>query len=256
MSKFDDELESSVQGQEVESEENTSQETTPVTDEGSEATTEEQKVASPETVVTLLGRQYDLSKPDQVQELVKDYDRLGRQYAPLVQQVQELQARLNQLQSNQTPQQQVAAQDITDPETLNYLRQLGFITKDEMNQILQQQKEEEQLETYLTSLEAEYDGSDGRPKFNRQEVLQFCVNNGIADPLAGYKLLHEKELNEWTLKNLSKGPTPPPVTKGTRGANIPKPKKITLGSPNSEEEVDLRTALEADLENETPHMSD
>jgi hypothetical protein len=256
MSKFDDELETSVQGQEVESEEHTSQETTPVTDESSEATTEEQKVASPETVVTLLGRQYDLSKPDQVQELVKDYDRLGRQYAPLVQQVQELQARLNQLQFNQTPQQQVTAQNITDPETLNYLKQLGFITKDEMNQILQQQKEEEQLETYLTSLEAEYDGSDGRPKFNRQEVLQFCVNNGIADPLAGYKLLYEKELNEWTLKNLAKGPTPPPVTKGTRGANIPKPKKITLGSPNSEEEVDLRTALETDLEQETPHLSD
>jgi vacuolar-type H+-ATPase subunit I/STV1 len=256
MSKFDEELESSVQGQEAEFEEDTSKETAPVTDEGSEAAAKEQGVASPETVVTLLGRQYDLSKPDQVQELVKDYDRLGRQYAPLVQQLQELQERLNQLQSNQTPQQRADAQNITDPETLNYLRQLGFITKEEMNQILQQYREEEQLEAYLTSLEAEYDGSDGRPKFNRQEVLQFCVNNGIADPLAGYKLLYEKELNEWNLKNLAKGPTPPPVTKGTRGATMPKPKKITLNSPSSEEEVDLRTALETDLDLETPHMSD
>jgi hypothetical protein len=255
MSQFDDELESSTQGQEEVSQKPT-EETASATGEGKEEVTEEKTTSSPETVVTLLGRQYDLSKPDQVQELAKDYDRLGRQYSPLVQQVQGLQARLNQLQSNQTPQQQVTAQNITDPETLNYLRQLGFITKEEFNQALQQKEEENRLEDYLTTLETEYDGSDGKPKFNRQEVLQFCVNTGIADPEAGYKLLYEKELNEWNLKNVSKGPTPPPVTKGTSGANIPKPKKITLGAPQNEEEVDLRTAMEQTLGEESPRISE
>ena len=250
MIKFDEEIESSAQGQEEVSQSPT-EETASATGEGKEEVEQETTTSSPETVVTLLGRQYDLSKPDQVQELAKDYDRLGRQYSPLVQQVQELQAKLNQLQHSST-----SEGTPTDPETLQYLKQLGFISKDELNQILQQREEENRLEEYLTNLEAEYDGSDGRPKFNRQEVLKFCVDNGIANPEAGYKLLYEKELTEWTLKNASKGPTPPPVTKGSSGAKIPKVKKVTLGMPQSEEEIDLRTAMEQTLGEETPHISD
>jgi len=251
MSKFDNEIEPSVQGQEASTEE-TSEETskevpseeTPVTDGSKEEVKE--RTSSPETVVTLLGRQYDLSKPDQVQELAKDYDRLGRQYAPLVQQLQELQARLEQQQKPQVP------ESINDPETVEYLRKLGFVSKQE----LEQMREEEKLEEYLTALESEYDGSDGRPKFDRIAVLDFCVRNGIANPEAGYKLLYEKELEEWRLKNLHKGSTPPPVVKGTSGAKIPKPKKVTLRAPESEEEIDLRTAIENTINETTPRIAE
>jgi hypothetical protein len=247
MSKFDNEIEPSVQGQEnseVSSEVSEETKETPVTD-GSKEEVKEQ-TSSPETVVTLLGRQYDLSKPDQVQELAKDYDRLGRQYAPLVQQLQELQARLEQQHKPQVP------ESINDPETVEYLRKLGFVSKQE----LEQMREEEKLEEYLTALESEYDGSDGRPKFDRIAVLDFCVRNGIANPEAGYKLLYEKELEEWRLKNLQKGSTPPPVVKGTSGAKIPKPKKVTLKTPESEEEIDLRTAIENTINETTPRIAE
>jgi hypothetical protein len=257
MSKFDEELESSLQGQEEE----TLEKETPVTEESKEEVQEQ--TSSPETVVTLLGRQYDLSKPDQVQELAKDYDRLGRQYAPLVQQLQELQARLEQLQQLHGSQVQQPQTGIQDPETVEYLRKLGFLSREELEQFkqailqeLNQRQEQERLEEYLTSLENEYDGSDGRPKFDRQKVLQFCVERGIADPEAGYKLLYEKELEEWRLKNLQKGSTPPPVVKGTSGATIPKPKKITLGTPESEDEIDLRTAIENTMNEITPKLSE
>jgi len=239
MSKFDNEVESSVQGQEEVSE----KETAPVTEGSQEEGGKEQVASSPETVVTLLGRQYDLSKPDQVQELAKDYDRLGRQYAPLVQQLQEFQAKQKQPQ---------ISEQVNDPETVEYLRKLGFVSKQE----LEQMREEERLEEYLTTLESEYDGSDGRPKFDRIAVLKFCVDNGIANPEAGYKLLYEKELEEWRIKNLQKGSTPPPAVKGTSGANIPKPKKVTLRTPESEEEIDLRTAIENTINEATPRIAE
>jgi hypothetical protein len=241
MSKFDNELEAPPQGQE----EVSIEETTSATEGKKEEVGVEQPTSSPETVVTLLGRQYDLSKPDQVQELAKDYDRLGRQYAPLVQQLQELQTRLEQ----QNPR---VSEPINDPETMEYLRKLGFVSRQE----LEQMREEERLEEYLTALENEYDGSDGRPKFDRVAVLKFCVDNGIASPEAGYKLLYEKELREWELKNINKGSTPPPVVKGTSGAKIPKPKKVTLRMPEGEEEIDLRTAIENTLAEATPKMSE
>jgi hypothetical protein len=86
-------------------------------------------------------------------------------------------------------------------------------------------------------------------------VLQFCVQNGITDPHAGYKLLYEKELREWEFRNL-KTQTPPPVVKGTTGAKIPKPKKVTLGVPESEEEIDLRSAIEETLSEASPKLSE
>jgi len=247
MNKFDNEIEPSIQGQEnseVSSEISEETKETPATDGSKEEVKE--RTSSPETVVTLLGRQYDLSKPDQVQELAKDYDRLGRQYTPLVQQLQELQAKLEQQQKPQIP------EPVNDPETIEYLRKLGFVSRQE----LEQMREEEKLEEYLTSLENEYDGSDGRPKFDRIAVLKFCVDNGIANPEAGYKLLYEKELEEWRLKNLQKGSTPPPAVKGTSGAKIPKPKKVTLRAPESEEEIDLRTAIENTINETTPRIAE
>ncbi|MGB9730012.1 MAG: hypothetical protein ACPL1B_09130, partial [Thermoprotei archaeon] len=59
---------------------------------------------------------------------------------------------------------------------------------------------------------------------------------------------HEKELLEWEIRNrLKNTQTPPPSNKGSSGANIPKAKKVTFGVPESEEEIDLRSAMENTL---------
>jgi len=210
-----------------------------VKEEKKETATAEEKEgegAAPSTgTVSILGRKYDLSKPDKVQELVKDYERLGRMYAPFLQQVRELSQRLQELQ--QPPSKETTGGDI-DEVTKKYLKEkLGVMFQADF----QQAKEDEQLEDYLQALEHTYDGSDGRPKFDRKEVLNFCIQRGISNPEDGYKLLH---YDDWHyLGQQQKAPKAPPSAEGKVQREI-KPKKRVFGTPtNPEEEVDLKEAM-------------
>jgi len=204
--------------------------------------------------VSILGREYDLSKADQVQELAKDYERLGKMYAPLLQQVRELSQKLQELQGTAKPAGET--QDI-DEITKQYLREkLGVVTQDIIDKILEEKlrqiEEDRRLEEYLQALEAEYDGSDGRPKFEREKVLEFCIKYGIPNPEWGYKLMYEKELKEWELRQQKKAQTPPPSSEGKVKREI-KPKRRVFGPvTNPEEEVSLRDAILETLEEETP----
>lgn len=204
----------------------------------------EEKGASELATVEVLGRKYDLSNPDQVRELAKDYDRLGRSYAPLLQQVREIQAKLQELEKQKTPEREEEIDEVT----LNYLKKaiekLGVVTREE----LQRQEEERRLEEYLQALEAEYDGSDGTPKFDRKAVLEYCVQHGISDPRLGYKLLNFDALVEAKLRSLQSAKTPPPSAKSTGEKRIPKSKKRVFGIPQSENEISLREAMEETLE--------
>lgn len=204
----------------------------------------EEKGATSSATVEVLGRVYDLSNPDQVRELAKDYDRIGRNYAPLLQQVREIQAKLQEFQKKEPEKEE---EDI-DEATLNYLKKaiskLGVVTVDE----LKQKEEDDRLENYLQSLEAEYDGSDGLPKFDRKEVLEYCVQHGISDPLAGYRLLNFEKILETKLREVQQTKTPPPSVKSTGEKRIPTPKKRVFGVPSSEEEISLREAIEETLE--------
>ena len=258
----EEDVEQPVQGDEENTEEtpaeNTeeNQENTQPTDEGKG----EGEVTSQPKTVELLGRQYDLSDKDQVQELAKDYDRLGRQYAPLLQQIRSLQAQVEQYQQgSQMNPQQVNAQNAQDPETVAYLRSLGFAPVNEITQQFQQtlaQKEEDsQLESELSRLENEYNGEDGRPKFNRGDVLAFCLQNGIPNPEIGYKILHENDLRQWYVKQSQTGHQAPPSSAGlgtTRG--LPGKKTVIGPVNNPKEEVSLQDRIAQTLDNETPQV--
>ncbi|MEM5867962.1 MAG: hypothetical protein QXG39_08600, partial [Candidatus Aenigmatarchaeota archaeon] len=135
-----------------------------------------------------------------------------------------------------------------DEATLNYLKKaiskLGVVTIDE----LRQREEDEKLENYLQALEAEYDGSNGLPKFDRKEVLEYCIQHGISDPLAGYKLLNFEKILEAKLREVQQTKTPPPSVKSTGEKRVPTPKKRVFGMPKSEDEISLRQAMEETLE--------
>lgn len=204
----------------------------------------EEKGATSPATVEILGRVYDLFNLDQVRELAKDYDRLGRNYAPLLQQVREIQAKLQEFQKKEPKEEE----EEIDEATLNYLKKaiskLGVVTVDE----LKQKEEDERLENYLQSLEAEYDGSNGLPKFDRKEVLEYCLQHGISDPAAGYKLLYYDKIVEAKIRETQKTKTPPPSVKSTGEKRVPTPKKRVFGVPKSEDEISLRQAMEETLE--------
>lgn len=97
-------------------------------------------------------------------------------------------------QGNQTPRQ---TQPNPQADVIKQqLKELGFVSREE----IEQQKADEQLENSLKSLEKAYDGKDGRPKFNRQKVLEYASQNLIGNPEVAYKTMHEAELMDFAIK--------------------------------------------------------
>jgi hypothetical protein len=83
------------------------------------------------------------------------------------------------------------------------LRQMGFITKEEQDAELRRRDEDARVQGELSNLEREFDGKDGRPKFDRQEVIDFALDHQIGDLEAAYWKLHRAELIDWHIKTAS-----------------------------------------------------
>lgn len=92
----------------------------------------------------------------------------------------------------------------------------------------------EKLLDELGSLESEIDGSDGRPKFDQQEVLDYMAKNGTKKPMLAYKELHGDELDKWTHRELIRAkPQGWNTEEQAPTAKQPAPVKITRDNLNS-----------------------
>lgn len=80
------------------------------------------------------------------------------------------------------------------------IRQMGFMPKEEVQEMLRQKDDDDALKQELTRLESKYSGEDGKPKFDRSKVVKFALDKQIGDPEAAYKILHEKALVDWQIK--------------------------------------------------------
>jgi hypothetical protein len=93
----------------------------------------------------------------------------------------------------------------------NEARKLGLYTKTEVEQYFNetfpkqyaQQRAADKLLEGMEGLEKEITGSDGRPKFVLDEILQHMRDTGIKDPNRAYKDKYETELDSWKEKKLS-----------------------------------------------------
>lgn len=77
-----------------------------------------------------------------------------------------------------------------------YLQKKGFMTA-------QQKEDEDRANKYaedLKSLSTKYDGSDGRPTFDPNDVANYAKANGIFNLEAAYRDMHWKELVDWEKK--------------------------------------------------------
>ena len=61
-------------------------------------------------------------------------------------------------------------------------------------------KEDIEFYKVIESLESEYDGTDGRPKFDKIAVLKWGSDNNTYNPKVAYEDMHKTELKEWDLK--------------------------------------------------------
>lgn len=80
------------------------------------------------------------------------------------------------------------------------IKEMGFMPKEEVQEMLRQKDDDDALKQELTRLESKYDGSDGKPKFDKSKVVRFALDKQIGDPEAAYKILHEKALVDWQIK--------------------------------------------------------
>jgi hypothetical protein len=106
---------------------------------------------------------------------------------------QQLRAEIDQIKKAQ-PQPEV------DPNTelvKQQLKQLGFITKDEQEAELRRRDDDTRVANELARLEQTFDGKDGRPKFDRQEIIEFALERQIGDLEAAYNTKYQPELINW-----------------------------------------------------------
>jgi hypothetical protein len=122
---------------------------------------------------------------------------------------EELEARLKELESKAAPK---VEEDEQTKQVKETLKNLGFVSKEELEVQKRQEREDVELDKKLTQLETKYSGADGKPKFTRQEIFDFYQSSGriSSDPEVLYKQKYEKELTDWSIQQaLTK-------TKGTK----------------------------------------
>jgi hypothetical protein len=115
--------------------------------------------------------------------------------------IEQMNQRMQQPQAPQAPQAPVNPEEAQVRQALS---QLGYKSADEiraeMQQTLAQERQNIRVEQQLTGLESKYNGTNGQPKFDRQEVVKFALEKGIGDPEVAYKALKERELMDWHIK--------------------------------------------------------
>ena len=74
------------------------------------------------------------------------------------------------------------------------------MTADDVRTFYAEQRAAEKLLDRTEKLESDFNGADGRPKFEKIAILEYMRDNGINDPELAYKIKYEKELDAWKEK--------------------------------------------------------
>lgn len=110
---------------------------------------------------------------------------------------------------------------VEEQRAIEALKKLKFVTQEDLESKVRAIEERYALNSEHQRFEQEFDGSDGRPKYDRNAVEKFMRDRALYDPLVAYKMLHESELLDWTLKEEDKKKNPDvymetPGSRGTR----------------------------------------
>lgn len=89
---------------------------------------------------------------------------------------------------------------------------LGLFAKEDVENFLRQefpkmyvqQRETDKFFETTAKLEKELDGTDGRPKFDQEEILEHMKTTGIRDPYKAYKDKNEDALDKWKSEQLGR----------------------------------------------------
>jgi hypothetical protein len=156
----------------------------------------------------------------QTREIEQKYntkmDRVYPEYIKTTQQLKEAQGaqeKLNALEQ-QIEQQKLGAQGLTEDQIVQAREQLYNIMggkpltdKDADAWYQSRRQQEKAVETLLGSVDKLSTSveKDGKPAFDKKELLEYMDQTGISDVDAAYKIKYEKELDDWKMDKLNKG---------------------------------------------------
>lgn len=145
--------------------------------------------------------------------------------------VKELRDQLEQYKQGNT-QPLMEGDDAQVREALEAAKRLGIMTRDEFDQAYAERRESERLLERTESLESTYNGADGRPKFDKLEILEYMQQTGVRDPEIAYKTKYEKQLDEWKEKKLSGAKKENITTTQTGGGSNKRPEEVRPTTQN------------------------
>lgn len=118
----------------------------------------------------------------------------------------QLQEELDRLKTTPPPKEE--ATEINLDEELN---KRGYLSREEAQKIVDERLEYNQtvqsIAGQFKNLEKEITGTDGRPKFESDKVLEYMKENpGLTDPAKAYNLMYLDEIAAWKAEKLTKKP--------------------------------------------------
>jgi len=78
------------------------------------------------------------------------------------------------------------------------------VTKEDFRKYYVQERAAEKLLEEADKLETDIDGSDGRPKFNKIEVLEYMQNTGHKKLMDAYEAKYKSQTDEWRANQILK----------------------------------------------------
>jgi len=181
------------------------------TDNNSLATNQEKKEEAPSSPKYKVGDR-ELT-PDQLYE---EHKKLEAEFTRRSQRLAELEKATKAESSEQPSQQQSLSPQ--DAEVVKELKRLGVLTKDEADKLKEEvlttavttSSKMSKLEQALDELEEDFDGEEGRPKVDRQKILDFIIQNPNTNltPLQIAKAVHYDDFVKYEASKLSSGGVP------------------------------------------------
>lgn len=224
-------------------------------------------VQTPEQIV-INGESYDpteaqelLGKGKQAREFEKQWnspiDSLASAYGKSQSELQAERTQRTELQQKLTAYEQKKEQGTETPldtqKAREAARKLGFVLNDDLeksgfirrddfaklvNEQLTEREQVQKLISQADKLEAEINGEDGRPAFNKKVVLAYMNAYGIEDPVKAYEDMYGSTLKTWQEKQVAEKKNPSLKTfktgGGVKNPNRPKITEDNLGDALTE----------------------
>lgn len=116
----------------------------------------------------------------------------------------------------------------------DFLKEKGYMTRDEMNTYIDQknqnQRQADEILKQAQGLEKKIDGSDGRVPFDADAVLTYAAYKNIGNIEEAYEQMNQKGNARWKDEQLAKEEKPGLTTLKAGGKKVPQTPKYTNGN--------------------------